>query len=116
MVLLKFKRYYKKSFRGRLHCRYRLINHRMYEFFGEEIYRLCYHNFYNFYKFHDNKHLWVNLNKSGMEVRYFNLNIGECMFRNLAFPESSDNTEEYFNEFYPGQEDLKRTVLKIKLF
>lgn len=38
------------------------------------------------------------------------------MFRNLAFPESSDNTEEYFNEFYPGQEDLKRTVLKIKLF
>lgn len=55
-----------------------------------------------------------NLNKSGMEVRYFNSNLGEWMFRNLAFPELSDNTEEYFNEFYPGKEELKRSVLEKK--
>ncbi len=76
------------------------FNHDFYFFFGEEIYNYVNHDFFNFYKFHNNKHLWVdNLRKSGLEVEYYNGMLGDWIFREAAFPKLIDNAEVYFKKY-----------------
>ena len=73
------------------------LNHDFYNFFGEPIFHLVNHDFFDFYKFDNNKHLWVDkLKKSGLEGEYFGGLLGDWIFRKEAFPLAEDNTEAFF--------------------
>lgn len=111
--LTQLKTYTDKRFKDRVETEILYLNHDFFNFMGRDFYKAVNHDFYYFYKFDENKHMWVDkLKKSGLEVDYFNGGLGDWFFRNTAFPDAEDNTEEFLNKFYAEKEDFKEFVLE----
>ena len=88
------------------------LNHDFLDYFGEDLYQIVNYDFYDYYKFQKNRHLWIDtLRKSGMEVDYFGGMLGDWIFRMEAFGCCDDNADQYFRSIYPNREDLFQKVL-----
>lgn len=95
--LTQIQMHLKEKFGNRVEIDILYLNHRFYSELGEEFFRIVNADFYNFYKYESNKFMWVdNLEKSGLEVVYFNGGLGDWFFRHIAFPDIEDNTPQFF--------------------
>ena len=111
--ITQIRSYLNKNYRNQVETDIYYLNHDFYDYFGEELFHLVNHDFYDFYKFDNNKHLWVDkLKKSGLEVEYFGGMLGDWIFRQEAFPESGDNTKEYFQRYFPNNNEIKREIMQ----
>lgn len=111
--LTQLKSYADASYGERVQTNILYLNHDFYHYMGEDFYKTVSADFYDFYKFSKNKNMWVdNLEKSGLEVDYFNGGIGDWFFRNEAFPDAFDNTEIFFSNVKFKDKEFQRNTLE----
>ena len=77
------------AFPDQVTARILYLSHRFADFLGTELYQAI-----------------------ALDIRHLNTGVGDWLFRSLAFPWLSDNTEDYFARFYPRNDATSRAIRK----
>lgn len=74
------------------------------------------HDFANFFgkQFYKTIMMDKDIKKTITEAEFYDNGLGDWFFRDVAFPGQEDNSEEYFNRYYPKNDFIKNEITSKK--
>lgn len=111
--ITQIKSFLDKHYKEQVDTQILYLTHDFYNFLGEEFYKTVNTDFFQYYKYEKNKHMWIDeIKKSGLEVNYFSSGLGDWFFRHIAFPNEANNTTEYFKNIRLKDDSFKTYILE----